>query len=272
FRPSGLYHTMLKRIMPYTSRGLLYYQGEEDSGKASGYCTLLKELIDEFRTGFSDDALPVVILQLPMFISRNTEDMRDWAYLREAQSKAVSETEGTCLIPLIDLGEYDNVHPVDKKTPGERTETEVLYEIYKDKNAGAPHAEFDYAENINKGVLLHFRNTLGKLILKDNELIDLRNETKNAADHIYGFEVRLAGEENYIVPEAEIKGDTVLLSVADPRDTMPMSADDPKDTALLSSTRNIEEIRYGFFNYGKVNLCNGAGLPVAPFRRRRKLF
>jgi len=271
FRPSGLYHTMLKRIMPYTSRGLLYYQGEEDSGKASGYCTLLKELIDEFRTGFSDYALPVVILQLPMFISRNSEDMRDWAYLREAQSKAVSETEGTCLIPLIDLGEYDNVHPVDKKTPGERTETEVLYEIYKDKNAGAPHAEFDYAENINKGVLLHFRNTLGKLILKDNELIDLRNETKNTADHIYGFEVRLAGEENYIVPKAEIKGDTVLLSVADPRGTMPMSADVPKDTELLSSACNIEEIRYGFFNYGKVNLCNGAGLPVAPFRSETKV-
>lgn len=266
FRPGGLYHTMLERIMPYTARGILYYQGEEDSEKASGYSALLRELIDEFRAGFSEDDLPVVILQLPMFLERNKEDKREWAHLREAQAKTVAETDGTYLIPLIDLGEYDNVHPEDKKTPGERTETEVLYEIYKDKNAGAPHAEFDYAENINKGVLLHFRNTLGKLILKDNELIDLRNETKNAVDHIYGFEVRLAGEENYIVPEAEIKGDTVLLSVADPRGTMPMSADVPKDTELLSSACNIEEIRYGFFNYGKVNLCNSAGLPVAPFR------
>ncbi|MCR5829259.1 MAG: sialate O-acetylesterase, partial [Lachnospiraceae bacterium] len=242
FRPSGLYHTMLKRIMPYTSRGLLYYQGEEDSGKASGYCTLLKELIDEFRTGFSDEKLPVVILQLPMFISRNTEDMRDWAYLREAQAKAVAETEGTCLVPLIDLGEFDNVHPVDKKSPGERTETEVLYGIYKNTDIGYPHAEFDYAERSTEGIVLHFKNTFGKLQLKENELIDVRKETESGisgsrtdsnnempgkrADsnempgtdteccngHIYGFEVKLAGRDELIVPEAKIEGDTVVLS------------------------------------------------------------
>lgn len=268
FRPSGLYHTMLKRIMPYTSRGLLYYQGEEDSGKASGYCTLLKELIDEFRTGFSDDALPVVILQLPMFLERNKEDKREWAHLREAQAKTVAETDGTYLIPLIDLGEYDNVHPEDKKTPGERTETEVLYEVYKDADAGSPHAEFDYTEESvksitpGKSIVIHFKNTLGKLILRENELSDLRKEgelgsickenepgrasrgTDGFAGHIYGFEVRLAGREDYLVPEAKIEGDTVILQ-----------ADGP-----------IEEIRYGFFDYGKVNLYNAAGLPVAPFR------
>ncbi|MCR5432302.1 MAG: sialate O-acetylesterase [Lachnospiraceae bacterium] len=265
FRPSGLYHTMLERIMPYTSRGILYYQGEEDSGKAAGYSILLKELIDEFRSGFSDEKLPVVILQLPMFISRNTEDARDWAYLREAQAKAVMETDGTCLIPLIDLGEYDNVHPVDKKSPGERTETEVLFEIYKNTDIGYPHAELDYAERYADGIVLHFKNTFGKLRLKENELIDIRKETESGISgsrtdgsneisgndteccngHIYGFEVRLAGRDDLIVPEAKIEGDTVVLS-ADGR---------------------IEEIRYGFFNYGKVNLYNGAGLPVAPLRR-----
>lgn len=243
FRPSGLYHTMLERIMPYTSRGILYYQGEEDSEKASGYSILLKELIDEFRTGFADGDLPVVILQLPMFISGNKEDTRDWGYLRQAQAKAVSETDGTILIPLIDLGEYDNVHPVDKKSPGERTATEVLYEIYKDRAAGYPHAEFDYAEDCVKNIVVHFKNTLGKLVLNENELVNIRRENESAS-HIYGFEVRLAGGDDFVVPKAGIKEDTVVLS-----------ADGP-----------IEEIRYGFFNYGKVNLYNGAGLPVAPFR------
>jgi sialate O-acetylesterase len=268
FRPSGLYHTMLERIMPYTARGILYYQGEEDSEKASGYSALLRELIDEFRAGFSEDDLPVVILQLPMFLERNKEDKREWAHLREAQAKTVAETDGTYLIPLIDLGEYGNVHPEDKKTPGERTETEVLYEVYKDADAGSPHAEFDYTEESvksitpGKSIVIHFKNTLGKLILRENELSDLRKEgelgsickenepgrasrgTEGFAGHIYGFEVRLAGGEDYLVPEAKIEGDTVILT-----------ADGP-----------IEEIRYGFFDYGKVNLYNAAGLPVAPFR------
>ena len=277
FRPGGLYQTMLSRIMPYTARGILYYQGEEDSKKALGYCTLLKELIDEFRTGFSDDDLPVVILQLPMFIERNKEDKGEWAHLREAQAKAVAETDGAYLVPLIDLGEYDNVHPGDKKSPGERTETEVLYEIYKDPDAGYPHAEFDHIEESvkntapGKNIVIHFKNTLGKLILKENELSDHRKEkelgctckenepgdareegkpkcphkgTERLEGHVYGFEVRLEDGEDYLVPEAKIEGDTVILT-----------ADGP-----------IEEIRYGFFDYGKVNLYNSAGLPVAPFR------
>ena len=94
-----------------------------------------------------------------------------------------------------------------------------------------------------KSIVIHFKNTLGRLILKENELSDFRRE-KELVGHIYGFEVRLAGGEDYLVPEAKIEGDTVILT-----------ADGP-----------IEEIRYGFFDYGKVNLYNAAGLPVAPFR------
>ncbi|MBR6172503.1 MAG: hypothetical protein IKQ49_04965 [Eubacterium sp.] len=247
FRPSGLYHTMLERIAPFASRGIIYYQGEEDSGKASGYRVLLSELMDEFRTDFLDDKLPVVILQLPMFISRNTEDMRDWAYLREAQAEAVSETEGAMLIPLIDCGEFDNVHPVDKKTPGERTAGEVLHKIYGNP-AGAPHMELDRAEKQEDGsVVLSFRNTCGELKNnpKGNELIDLRKElVRPDEDHIFGFEVMITPEE-WIVPDVEIEGEKVLLTARD----------------------DISGVRYGFFNYGKVSLYNGKGYPLAPFRR-----
>jgi len=246
FRPSGLYHTMLERIAPFTSRGIIYYQGEEDSGRASGYRILLSELMDEFRTDFRDDKLPVVILQLPMFISRDTEDMRDWAYLREAQAEAVSEREGAVLIPLIDCGEFDNVHPVDKKTPGERTAGEVLQVIYG-APAGALHMEPDQAEKQEDGsVVLSFRNTFGELKNNPdgNELTDLRKElVRPDEDHIYGFEVMIAPDE-WIVPDAGIDGEKVVLTARD----------------------RISGVRYGFFNYGKVSLYNGKGYPLAPFR------
>ncbi len=245
FRPSGLYHTMLERIMPVAARGLLYYQGEEDSGKASGYCTLLTELIDEFRKDFRDAELPVFILQLPMFISRNTEDTRDWGYLREAQDLAVRSAEGVTLVPLIDLGEFDNVHPVDKKSPGERTEEEVLCRVYRDQERGHIYAEFAGADLDGNRAVLRFRDTYGALQLKKNELIDLRKETEGDDEgHIYGLEVRLSGSGEWVVPKSFID----------------------KDRVVLEADAAIEGIRYGFFNYGRVNLYNQAGLPVAPFR------
>ena len=247
FRPCGLYTTMLQRIAPFASRGIIYYQGEEDSGKASGYAILLKELMDEFRTDFRDVQLPIIILQLPMFISRNTEDMRDWGFLREAQAEAVAETDGALLIPLIDCGEFDNVHPVDKKTPGERTAGEVLQAIYENP-AGAPHMELERAEKREDGgVVLHFRNTCGSLLNdpEGNELIDLRKEMlQQDEEHIYGFEV-CVGEDEWIVPDAVIDGETVVLTARD----------------------DISGVRYGFFNYGKVSLYNEKGYPLAPFRK-----
>lgn len=272
FRPSGLYHTMLERIAPFTAKGIIYYQGEEDSGRASGYAVLLKELVDEFRTDFRDPALPIVILQLPMFIGRKTEDQRDWGYLREAQAKAVAETRGTLLIPLIDCGEFDNVHPVDKKTPGEHTAGEVLYSLYGDpdglgegdKGLGC-HMELSRAEDKDQALVLHFNNTFGTVKTGENELLDRRQEldpevteekramtdphtVKLDPQHIYGFEVRLSGRDDWVVPTARIEGDTVILS----------------------ADGTIEEVRYGFFNYGKVNLYNGYDYPLAPFCWKRK--
>jgi len=256
FRPSGLYHTMLERITPYTAKGILYYQGEEDSPKASGYRVLLTELIDEFRTDFASPEIPVVILQLPMFIERNQADCRDWAYIREAQAEAVAASEGTVLVPLIDLGEYDNVHPVDKKTPGERTAGQVLCAVYNNREHGRCPMQLESIEAEGNRVVLHFKGTCGNVVSGKNDLLNLRaectektqNPRETAVDpqHIYGFEVRTAGEEEWIVPKSVIDGETVVLT-----------ADSP-----------IEEVRYGFFNYGKVSLYNGIGYPLAPFRRK----
>ena len=182
-----------------------------------------------------------------MFIPRDTEDMRDWAYLREAQAEAVSATDGAMMIALTDCGEFDNVHPVDKKTPGERTAGEVLQLIY-DRPCGI-HMEADRAEKKEDGsVVLHFRNTFGALKNnpEGNELTDLRQELiKPDEEHIFGFEVCTAAGE-WMVPDVWIDGETLVLTARD----------------------DISEIRYAFFNYGKVSLYNGEGYPLAPFRKK----
>ena len=248
FRPSGVYHTMLERIAPFAARGVIYYQGEEDSPKASGYAVLLSELIREFRDIFQEETLPVVILQLPMFIGRGCEDMRDWAFLREAQEQAVLSTEQALLVPLIDCGEYDNVHPTDKKTPGEHTAREVLEGIYGDQRYGARSMRVSEIQWKRCELVLHFVNTYGAIMIGENALLDLRKE-KGGRDpkHVFGFEVRPTGQEEWIVPKVEIDGEEIRILV----------------------DQSVDGIRYGFFNYGKVNLYNAAGLPLCPFRRMK---
>ena len=235
---------MIERIAPFASRGLIYYQGEEDAGRHERYRVLLEELIDLYRESFRDSELPMVIIQLPMFIGRGAEDTREWAMIRKAQEEAVDSKEGTYLVNLIDCGEYDNVHPVDKKTPGERTAVRVMKDIYG-SNEGALEPEFKKVSVIDGGYKIEFENTYGKLILSDNKLIDLRKEGEvyTGPEHIYGFEIRVKCTEDYHPADASISGDAVIIKTSE----------------------EVSELRYGFFNYGKVNLYNDRMLPVRPF-------
>ncbi|MBR1674185.1 MAG: hypothetical protein IJ703_04400 [Eubacterium sp.] len=279
FRPSGLYHTMIERIAPFQSRGLIYYQGEEDAVKYDRYEPLLKELMTEYRETFMDSGLPIAILQLPMFIGRGAEDKREWAYIRKAQDNAVKATEGALLVSLIDCGEYDNVHPVDKKTPGERTAARILKDVYGLEAGGSEPELIEAAEIsdtsevsiVSDGsvaaegeqsggyrYVLQFSNAGDGLITADNKLIDLRKELSsessasagdasgadNAADHIFGFEICLKDSGEWTVP-ADVSIDN--------------------DKVIIGSSEELDGIRYGFFDYGKVNLYNKAMMPVRPF-------
>lgn len=247
FRPCGLFYTMIERITPFASKGIIYYQGEEDSPKSERYKVLLKELISEFKDVFLDKELPVVIIQLPMFISRNTEDFRDWALIREAQEEAVNESQDASLVSIIDCGEFDNVHPTDKKTPGERTAIRILADVYNSE-LGVKESAVTGVEKEADGYLISFSDTYGALTLGENILIDHRKEVEglsenDASSHIFGLEI-LDGQGEWSVPEkAVIIGDKVKIF----------------------TEKKIDAIRYAYFNYGKVNLYNAKGMPVRQF-------
>ncbi|MCR5147722.1 MAG: hypothetical protein K6C35_02015 [Eubacterium sp.] len=244
FRPCGLYHTMLERIAPFASKGLIYYQGEEDAGRNSRYLPLLKELIAEFKDLFRDERLPVSIIQLPMFIARGAFDERDWARIRAIQEKAVDAYDDASLISIIDCGEYDNVHPTDKKTPGERTALRILKDVYLSEE-GAIESRVKEVTGENGRYKISFSDTYGALKTLSNELLDIRNELKDSEkeqDHIFGFEIKY--DEDWHVPgKCYIEGDCIIIE----------------------TDRKIDAIRYAFFNYGKVNLYNDKGMPVKPF-------
>lgn len=274
FRPCGLIETMMKRVAPYTLRGIIYYQGEEDAVNnyedirdkskldvffyEGFYRKLLRRLISQYRSLFRDEALPIVLVQLPMFIAEGDEDLRKWGYLREAQAEVSRELDSVMMVPLIDLGEYDNIHPVDKKTPGERIAGEVLGQIYGDTSAGVRHMNIGSAYRIKGGVTLRFNDTYGGIALGKNDLMDIRREFTYSDDGlIFGLEI---GIENEVTAENDAEKKSCITWKVPERAVI----DDGR--LVIYEKKHVVAVRYAFFDYGKVNLYNRRSAPLAPFR------
>ncbi|MBP3234480.1 MAG: hypothetical protein J6M65_08670 [Eubacterium sp.] len=252
FRPGGLVETMFKRVSSYTMRGLIYYQGEEDTlrnlkyyketGQNLRYEVLLYELIKEYRELTGRNNLPIVVVQLPMYMARHEEDLRDWAYLRDAQESVSEKMNDVILVPIIDTGEYGNVHPVDKKSPALRIASKVLADIYGMESEGARDMCLASYERKGESIILSFADTYGEIRTGENELQNIREETSEEG-HLYGFEIVLEGGKS-MIPEAVIDGENIVIR----------------------SREDAISLSYAHFNYGKVNIYNKRGMPLRPFK------
>lgn len=129
-RPCGPQETMLSRVAPYTLRGFLFYQGEQDStpARAGGYAALLTALIAHWRALFEDDTLFFAVAQLPRFGVELSEE--SWVAIRAAQQAVTDATDNAALACLLDCGERDNVHPTDKRTPAAHLAAMMLRHAY----------------------------------------------------------------------------------------------------------------------------------------------
>ena len=120
YRPGQLHRTMVDKIVPVALNGILFYQGETDAGRPDEYGDMLITLVTRWRELFGDAELPFYNVQLPMHIDAGAQDDGSWARLRQAQEKAWKALRNSYLAVMLDAGEYGNIHPVDKLTPGTR--------------------------------------------------------------------------------------------------------------------------------------------------------
>ena len=85
--------------------------------------------------------LPFIIIQLPQWIDRATDeahaDPLDWPVIRETQWDVSRDISGVATVCTIDCGEYDNIHPYDKRTVGERTAAMALHTMYGHRDIAA---------------------------------------------------------------------------------------------------------------------------------------
>jgi sialate O-acetylesterase len=116
-----LYNAVLYPLAPYALSGVVWYQGESNTGNPSTYADLLRKMIGNWRTLWNDPTMPFSIVQLANFMEPSEKPQNSgWATLREAQRTVAASDPHAALACLIDLGETVDIHPLRKKEAAER--------------------------------------------------------------------------------------------------------------------------------------------------------
>ena len=127
YEPVCLYNAMIAPLQNYGIRGVLWYQGESNVDRRNEYAALLTALIADWRNTFGNPELPFYIVELADFLSRDDVSGRQaWAEMRKEQAKVAETNRNTRLIRNSDLGEWNDIHPLDKKTLGQRAAESAL--------------------------------------------------------------------------------------------------------------------------------------------------
>ncbi len=228
--PSLLFNAMVKPLIPYGIKGVIWYQGENNAGRAFQYRKTFPLMITDWRKHWKQGDFPFLFVQLASFGANNGDSKKGstWAELREAQSMTLS-LPNTGMAVTTDIGQTDDIHPRNKQDVGSRLAAIALNMYGKKVVASGP--VYKSMEVQGNKIVVSFDHVEKGLISKGE---------------ILGFEI--AGEDkNFYPATALIKKDKVVLS--------------------SDSVANPVAVRYAWADdAGFVNLFNSAGLPAAPFR------
>lgn len=243
YSPGTLWDNMLSRLVPLQIKGMLWYQGESngaDTDYLEKYGAFLKCLRDNF--GYS---IPVYAVELAGFSMLGWESYdgicenrfvteNNWAFLREQQQKATEVFDNNYLVTSMELGDFRDIHPIEKAELAER----LLKKALKYSYGCAIEAD----QPIYKSV--RFENSRAYIALEHGE--DLYCEAPN------GVGIYIAGEDKAL-KRARIESiSDNLICVYSPEVKTPVL------------------VRYAFDNcYMGLQLYNRVGLPLAPFRTDR---
>lgn len=171
-RPASLANGMIAPVAPFTLRGVIWYQGENDAGWApQTYDQRLRLMIEDWRSWWQLPEMPFGIVQLANFLEPKSLPSNDpWPILRESQRRLARDLPNIGLAVTIDLGEGNDIHPRDKVTVGRRLARWALADVYGILEVrGGP--EIFRAERDGPSIILTFTQTGGGLHAFDrNEL------------------------------------------------------------------------------------------------------
>ncbi len=234
FKPLGLYNGMIAPVTNYSVKGVIWYQGESNTGRPEEYNEMFATLIRDWRKQWKQDNLPFLFVQLANFMkAADQPGPSNWAMLREAQLKTLS-VPNTAMAVTIDIGEWNDIHPLNKKDVGKRLALAAQKVAYGNKETVHSGPVFKSMKKKGNKIILSFTNT-GKGLVDNNKGNGLN-------------EFAIAGpDKKFVWAQAKIKGNKVVVwneNIPDPVAVRYAWADNPD----------------------KAGLYNKEGLPASPFR------
>ena len=238
--PSVLFNGMINAIIPFTIKGVIWYQGEGNSGRYQNYMKLMNGLIKNWRDEWGLGDFPFYFVQLAPNGSRGQGNGTSQAFLREAQLRTMLSVKNTGMAVTLDIGSTITNHPPEKLLIGKRLAYWALAKNYGFN--GLPHSGpvYESMKVKNNKVYVNFKFA--------------KNGVTSYGKPLIGFEI--AGEDKiFYSADASI----------DPH----WSAGWENRSVLTLSNKNVPNplyIRYGWKNYVEGALYNVEGLPASSFR------
>ncbi len=230
--PTGLYNTMVAPAINYAIKGVLWYQGETNANKPKEYNLLLRTLIADWRGKWQQPDLPFIYAQLPSFMEvKYSPTESQWAELRQQQLEALS-VPNTAMAVTIGAGEWNDIHPLNKKVVGERLALGAEKIAYYDLSVIASGPIYKSANIQGNKIILTFSDIGSGLIAKDDTTLS---------------QFAIAGDDHkFYWAHAAIENNKVIVWSSDVSDPL--------------------YVRYAWQdNPDGANLYNKEGLPASPF-------
>ncbi|TDF91823.1 sialate O-acetylesterase [Paenibacillus piri] len=232
WRPSGLYNGMIGPVVRYAIKGVAWYQGESNAKKPEKYESLFKALIADWRKKWGLGDIPFLYVQLPNYMEPSDRPAAGkWAALREAQRKTLA-VPNTGMAVTIDIGEWNDVHPRNKKDVGTRLALAARKVAYGDEAVVASGPMLRSAKIDGNRIILSFDDRGSGLVAK-------------GGDRLRHFAIAGA-DRSFVWADARIEDECVAV--------------------WHSRVPNPIYVRYAWAdNPEGANLYNREGLPASPF-------
>ena len=233
--PTVLYENMIVPLIPVTTRGVIWSQGEGNTDRPQEYGILFPAMIEAWRAAWARPDWPFLFVQIGAYTDAKAGGgPRDWPGLRAAQTMTRDTVPNTGMALAIDIGDKDDPHARAKQPVGDRFGRLARNQVYGQNVVSRGPCFESAAVQPDGNVIIRFSHVDEKLI------------TAGGAP-VTAFEV--AGADGVFHPAAaEITGaDSVTLSCA----AVPAPA----------------AVRYAWANWIEpvVTLQNSEGLPAEPF-------
>lgn len=229
--PTVLFNAMIAPLIPYALKGVIWYQGESNTGRAAQYRTLFPALISDWRRHWGAPGLPFLFVQLANFKAAAPQPGPSaWAELREAQAQTLALPR-TGMATAIDLGEANDIHPTNKQDVGHRLALVARRTVYGEKTLVASGPTYARMQPEGAAVRLKFTNVGAGLVAK--------------TDTLRGFAVAGADQQFHWATARLVGNEVVVQS--------------PEVPAPLA-------VRYAWADNPAATLYNKDGLPAPPFR------